>query len=160
MWLLLAHCGGHGFGPWSQRTNPWMLWRRKRPGEETPWPRMGIGCQAEMTVREAQNNHCRGRRDGGRGPARTPCWRHRAHLSLERGDLSTAGCVALNPLILGALSTPMSSCSSRAAAELATSHQAGACAVAGAQIQPPALLCRWQDARSRDLGSTARREKR
>lgn len=84
---------------------------------------------AGMTVREAQNNHHCGRRDGGRGPAGAPCWGHRAHLSLDRGDLSAPGCVALKPLILGALSSPMSSCSSRAAAELAASNQAAACVV-------------------------------
>lgn len=50
-----------------------------------------------MTAREAQNSlHC-GRRDGG--------WGHWAHVSLEGGDLSTPGCVALKPLILDGLST-------------------------------------------------------
>lgn len=129
---------------WSQWTNSCMLWRRKRPGKEV----------IKDGLRMPSRNDCQG------SPNQPSLWEERwgqgacrARLPLEREDLSTPGCVPLKPLILCALSTPLSSCSSRAVAELATSNQAAACAVGrGSEPAPsPALLlagCTWQGFRS------------
>lgn len=66
--------------------------------------------------------------------ADSPCWVHRAHLSPERVDPSTHSWVPLETLAPGALSSSMSSRSSRALSPLIMQLPMPQ---GGAQTQPP-----------------------
>jgi len=96
-----------------------------------------------MTVRGPCNSSHTGRGDGSRRSAGAPCWGHRAHLSLERGDPSTQGWGALKTLTLGALSSSMSSQSSMAVAELATPNHTAASAARGGSDTAPRPCRLW-----------------